>query len=145
MLCDSSQGGISYKANLPDVLVMIPHEAEVGRHCAKTFPSGKGRDLDNEAGEISGFFNVWVDRFRELHKVALLERGLWSHVQNGVRSVEGVFNHEMLLPYQFRPTMPLFTSVTQIGALKTNQNCQDLKDMSNFAATGAWIVKSPAA
>ena len=59
---------------------VIPHEAEVGCHRVKIFPAGKRRGLDDEAGEISGFPNVWVDRFRQLHEIAALERGLWSHI-----------------------------------------------------------------
>jgi len=99
MLCDISYGGIGNKANLLDVLVMIPHEAGVGRHCAKAFPPGKRGDLDDEACEISGFQNVRVHDFRELHKVLLLERGPWSHIQNGLRRVEGVFDHVWLLSF----------------------------------------------
>src|ERR1035437_1207096 len=99
MLGDIAQGGISYEGNLLDVLVVISHEAEVGRHCAQAFPSGKRWGLDDKSRELSGFSNVWVDRFRKLHKVALLKCGLWSQIKNGVRSVEGVFNHVLLLQY----------------------------------------------
>jgi hypothetical protein len=99
MLGDISQGGIGYEGNLLDMLLVISHETEVGRHGSETFPSRECRGIDDKTRETSGFSNVWVDRFREFHKVALLESGLWSHVQNGLRSVEGVFDHDLLLRY----------------------------------------------
>jgi len=80
MLGHVPEGGIGDDANLLDVLVVVSHEAEVGRHCSETFPSGKPRGFDDEAGEPSGFSNKWVDRFRELLKVAFCERGLGSHI-----------------------------------------------------------------
>ena len=75
VFCDISQSGIGHESNLFDVLVMIFHEAEVGRHRSKTFPAGKRMGLDDEAGEPTCFFNLGVDRSCELNKVALLERG----------------------------------------------------------------------
>ena len=100
MLSDFSQSGIAYEADLLDVPVMISHEAEVGRHCSETLPPGKRRGLDDDAGEISRLLNVWVDCFRELGKIALLEGFLEPHIQNGVRGVEGVFDHVLLLAYR---------------------------------------------
>ena len=97
MLCDISQGGIGYEANILYVPVMISNEAKVGRHCPETFPSRKHRSLDDKTGEVSGFFNVRVDCFCELHKVVLPKRGLWSYIQNSVRSIEAVFDHVLLL------------------------------------------------
>lgn len=73
MLCDVSEGRIGYKANFLDEFVMISHEAKMRRHRSKIFPSGKCGRLDDEAGEISGFFNVWINRFRKLHKVVFFE------------------------------------------------------------------------
>ena len=82
MLSDISQRGIGDNADFLDVLVMISHKTKMARHCPEAVPSWKGGDLDDETGEISLFFNVSVNRFRELHKVALFKRGLGSHVQN---------------------------------------------------------------
>jgi hypothetical protein len=53
--------------------------------------------LDDKTREVAGCFKVGVDRTRELRKVLLLERGLWLHVENGVRSVKAVFDHGELL------------------------------------------------
>jgi len=72
---------------------MISHKAKVARHCAEALPAWKSSDLDDETGESSPFLNVGINRFRELHKVALLKLGLRSYIQNGIRLVEGVFEH----------------------------------------------------
>ena len=71
-LRDVSHGGVGHQANLLDVLVMISHEADVGRHCPEIFPSGKLGGLDDEAGETTRFCDVGVDGYRELREVALL-------------------------------------------------------------------------
>ena len=93
MLSDISQVGIGYNADLLDVLVMISHKTKMARHCPEALPSWKGGDLDDETGEISLFFNVGVNRVRELRKVALFKLGLGSHIQNRMRAVERVFDH----------------------------------------------------
>jgi len=97
MLRDISQRGIGDNADPLDVLVMISHKTKMARHCPQALPSWKGGDLDDETGEISGFFNVGVNRFRELHKVALFKPGLGSHIQNRMRAVERVFVMPSLL------------------------------------------------
>ena len=80
MLGDISKRGIGYDADLLDVLVMISHKTKMARHCPEALPSRKGGDLDDETGEISLFFNVGINRFRELHKVAVFKAGLWPHI-----------------------------------------------------------------
>ncbi len=93
MLSEISQGGIGYNADLLDVLMVISHKTKMTRHSPEALPSWKGGDLDDETGEISLFFDVRVNRFRELHKVALLKLGLGSHIQKRMRGVERVFDH----------------------------------------------------
>src|SRR5918993_4556287 len=92
-LSHSAHGGISHHGDLLDVSVVISYEAEVGRHCAKTLPSGKSRGLDHDAREASRLLDIRVDRFRELSEVALLETTRNLHMQDGVRRVECVIDH----------------------------------------------------
>ena len=93
MLSDITQGGIGYDADLLDVFVVISHKAKMARHCPKALPSRKGGDLDDETGETSPLFNVGINRLRELHKVAFFKLGFGSHIENGIRFVEAVFDH----------------------------------------------------
>src|SRR4029450_8429305 len=93
MLSDISQCGIGYKADLLDVLVMISHKSKMACHCAEALPAWKGRGLDDGTCESAPFFNVGVNRFRELHKVALSKLRLRSHIQNRMLLVECVFDH----------------------------------------------------
>jgi hypothetical protein len=95
MLRDISQGGIGDNADPFDVLVMISHEAKMARHCPEALPSWERGGLNDETGEIASFFNVRVNRFRELHKVALFKLGLGSHIQNRMSLVECVFDHAL--------------------------------------------------
>src|SRR5687768_12744901 len=92
-LSDCAHSGIGYDGDLLDVLVMISHEAEVGRHGAETFPFGKRRGLDHDACDTSRLLNMRVDRFREPSKVASLETIPDLRMQDGVRRVECVVDH----------------------------------------------------
>src|SRR4030095_6199827 len=93
MLSDIPQWGIGYNADLLDVLVMISHKSKMACHCAEALPAWKGSGLDDETCESSPLFNVGINRFRELHKVALFKLRLRSHIQNRMRLVECVFDH----------------------------------------------------
>ena len=72
---------------------MISHKAKVGDHCPKAVPSRERRGFDDEAGETAGCLDVRVHRLREFHKVVLLERRLWLHVQDGMLFIEVVFEY----------------------------------------------------
>ena len=72
---------------------MIAHKAKMARHGAEAVPAWKGSDLDDETGESASFFDVGINRCRELLKVGLLKLGLRSHIQNRMRLVECVFDH----------------------------------------------------
>jgi hypothetical protein len=85
--------GESVTTPIFNVLVMISHKSKMACHCAEALPAWKGSGLDDETCESSPFFNVGINRFRELHKVALFKLRLRSHIQNRMRFVECVFDH----------------------------------------------------
>ena len=93
MLRDIAEGRVGYKPDFLDVFVMISHKAEVRHHRTKIFPSGKCWCLNNEASEITGFLNVWINRFCELDKIVFFQKRLWLHIENCIGSIERVFNH----------------------------------------------------
>ena len=66
-------------------------------HCPKTPPSGERRGFDDETGKTAGCVDVRVDLLREFHKVVLLDRRFWLHVQDGMLGIEVVFDHVSLL------------------------------------------------
>src|SRR5271166_7044882 len=76
---------------------MISHKAKVSDHRPKTLPSRERRGFDDEASKTAGCLDVRVHRLREFHKVVLLERRLWLHVQDGMLFIEVVFDHVSLL------------------------------------------------
>ena len=65
--------GESVTTPIFNVLVMISHKSKMACHCAEALPAWKGSGLDDETCESSPFFNVGINRFRELHKVALFK------------------------------------------------------------------------
>src|SRR3954468_281298 len=97
MLCDISEVGVRYDSDSLYALVMISNEAQVVDHCPKTLPSGERRGFDDETGKAAGCLDVRVDRLREFHKVVLLDRRFWLHVQDGVLGIKVVFDHVSLL------------------------------------------------
>src|SRR6185503_1618249 len=97
MLCDVSQVGVRYDGDSLDALVMIANKAKLVDHGPKTLPSGERRSVDDEASQTAGGLDVRVDRLREIHKVVLLERRFWLHVQDGMLGIEVVFDHVSLL------------------------------------------------
>src|SRR5271166_423902 len=97
MLCDISQGGVRYDSDSLYALVMISNKAKLVDHCSKTLPSRERRGFDDETGQTTGCLDVRVDRLREFHKVVLLDRRLWLHVQDGMLGIEVVFDHVSLL------------------------------------------------
>ena len=90
MFCDISQGGVRYDSDSLYALVMISNKAKLVDHCPKTLPSGKRRGFDDETGKTAGCLDVRVDRVREFHKVVLLDRRFWLHVQDGMLGIEVV-------------------------------------------------------
>src|SRR5438093_1194812 len=72
---------------------MIAHEPEMRRHRTETVPPRERRGFDHDAREAAGRFDVRIDRTRERREVVCRERGLWSHVQDGMYSIEVVFDH----------------------------------------------------
>jgi len=54
---------------------------------------------------------VRVDRLREFHKVVLLDRGSWLHVQDGMLGIEVVFDHVSLLYNRCGPRAELADGV----------------------------------
>ncbi len=97
MLCDVTQGGIRYQGNFPDVLLVVPHEAEVRHQGSLAIPPGELERIDDQPRQASGFFNVRVGHFAKLRKIALLEGGPGSHVQNGLCRVECEIDHVLFL------------------------------------------------
>lgn len=98
MRCNISHSGVGYEANSLDVLVMFTNETEVGHDGSEVVPSREFRSLDDQTGENPALFNIWINRFRDLQKVVLLERGLGPYIQNRVSGVEIMFDHLLLLP-----------------------------------------------
>src|SRR6185436_17159057 len=96
MLCDISHVGVRYDSDSLYALVMISNEAKLVEHCPKTPPSREPRSFDDEARKAAGCLDVRVDRLRELHKVVVLDRGFWLHVQDGMLGIEVVFDHVSL-------------------------------------------------
>ena len=90
MLCDISHVGVGYDSDSLYALVMISNEAKLVDHCPKTLPSGERRSVDDEASQTAGGLDVRVDRLREIHKVVLLDRRFWLHVQDGMLGIEVV-------------------------------------------------------
>src|SRR6478735_4353964 len=97
MLCNISHVGVRYDSDSLYALVMISNEAKLVDHCPKTPPSREPRGFDDEASKAAGCLDVRVDRLRQFHKVVVLDRGFWLHVQDGMLSVEVVFDHGSLL------------------------------------------------
>src|SRR6476661_1090025 len=97
MLCNVSHVGVRYDSDSLYALVMISNEAKLVDHCPKTPPSREPRSFDDEARKAAGCLDVRVDRLRELHKVVVLDRGFWLHVQDGMLGIEAVFDHVSLL------------------------------------------------
>jgi hypothetical protein len=73
-------------------LVMISNKAKVVDHYPRLSHPGNAGAFDNEAGKTAGCLDVRIDRVREFYKVILLKRRLWSHVQDGMRGIEVVFD-----------------------------------------------------
>jgi len=90
MLGDISKGGVRYDSHSLYSLVMISNKAKLIDHCPKTLPSMEGRGFDDETGKTAGCLDVRVDRVREFHKVVLLDRRFWLHVQDGMLGIEVV-------------------------------------------------------
>src|SRR4029077_15359070 len=97
MLCDISHMGVRDASDSLDALVMISNEAKLVDHCPKTPPSREPRSFDDEARKAAGCLDVRVDRLREFHKVVVLDRRFWLHVQDGMLGIEVVFDHVSLL------------------------------------------------
>src|SRR6476660_7419622 len=93
MLGDISDVGVRYDSDSLYALVMISNEAKLVDHCSKTPPSREPGSLDDEARKTAGCLDVRVDRLREFHKVVLLDRRFWLHVQDGMLGIEVVFDH----------------------------------------------------
>src|SRR3954471_18864475 len=74
-LADVADGGIGDDGDLLHALVMVPHEANVGRHRAQAVPAGKFRRLEDDAGEAAGLLDVRIDRLCELREILLGEGG----------------------------------------------------------------------
>lgn len=142
MLRGIAQGRICYQTNLSYPLVMIAHETEVGCHCAKTFPSRKCCSLNDQAGKNSRGLNVWVDGARELDKVTSLERGLWSHIQNGVRRIEAEFNHALRFPYWSRLTLK-FTRPCATVKRRRGAGCNAMPVGDASCQLLLWLLQQP--
>jgi hypothetical protein len=97
MLCDISEVGVRYDSDSLDALVMISNESKLVDHCPKTLSSGERRGFDDETGKTAACLDVRVDRLREFHKVVLLDRRFWLHVQDGMLGIEVVFDRVSLL------------------------------------------------
>lgn len=90
---DLAERGVGHDADLPDALVVVAHEPEVGRHRTEAFPAGKRGDLDDEAGQVALFGDVGIDGLGQCREVPLPKRRRGSHVQDGVLGIESVFDH----------------------------------------------------
>ena len=87
----------------------------MARHGTEAVPAWKGSDLDNETGESAPFFDVGIDRCRELLKVGLLKLGPRSHIQNRMHLVEFVFDH-LFAPMTNVQLQPLVGQPVRQGA-----------------------------
>src|SRR5262245_14099697 len=93
MLCDISHVGVRYDSDSLYAVVMISNEAKLVDHCPNTPPSLEPWGFDDEARKTAGCLDVGVDRLRKFHKVIVLDRGFWLHVQDGMLGIEVVFDH----------------------------------------------------
>src|SRR6478736_3155857 len=81
MFCDISHVGVRYDSDSLYALVMISNKAKLVDERPKTPPSRQPRSFDDEARKTAGCLDVRVDGLREVHKVVLLDRRFWLHVQ----------------------------------------------------------------
>ena len=84
-----SHGGVRDERNLFDVLVMVPHEAEVSGQRSERGPTGKARRFHDEAREVALRGNVRIDRLSKLLEVRFLQRRFRTEVQDAACRVEG--------------------------------------------------------
>ena len=68
--------------DLFDVLLMVPHEAEVCDHCPETVPPRECGGADNDASKVAICLALRVNG--KLDKSFFAERGLRSHQQDGM-------------------------------------------------------------
>src|ERR1700733_8153302 len=76
---------------------MIPDEAKVGHHRAETVPARKCRGGDDEAGKIAACLDLGINRLCQFNEIVFVERRLWSHQQDGMRGIQLVLDHGLLL------------------------------------------------
>jgi hypothetical protein len=58
---------------------------------------GNAGALIDEAGKIASCFDLGVNRLCQLDEIVLVERGLRSHLQDGMRGIQLVVDHVLLL------------------------------------------------
>src|ERR1700751_5178891 len=97
MLSDIPDMRVCDNRDFLDVLLMIPDEAKMGHHRSETVPARERRGVDNEVPKIASCLNLGVNRRCQLDEIVLVQLGLWSHQQNGMRSIQVVFDHGLLL------------------------------------------------
>ena len=56
------------------VLLMVSNKAKVADHRTKTVPPWKRWRIDDDAGQIAGCLDLWIDRFREFDEVVVSNR-----------------------------------------------------------------------
>lgn len=96
MLGDISQRRVCYDGDLLYVPLVISNKLEVADHRAKTLPARERWRIDDDACEIAGCLDLWIDRFREFDEVVFIESRLRAHDHNGMRGVQVVVNHVSL-------------------------------------------------
>src|SRR4030066_624804 len=95
-------GGIAkrrvwHHSNLSDLLVMILHKFEMFDHRTKILPSWELGRFYNEARQPSRLIYKRIHCLRQLLEIDLLQRAVRLHMQHGMLSVQGVFNHLSVL------------------------------------------------